>query len=105
MAEPEAVEPTADRGSVHHDAVKARQFQAQLIQGQITPLRQTPAPPIMQSVQLARPPQIALRFRQKRARFPAKLDHVVDEFRRHTEMPGRLPVTMPFVNISDDTLS
>lgn len=99
------MEPAADRRAVHNDRVKLLQFQAQLIQGQIGPLRQSPAYPTSQPLQFARPPSIALRFGQKPARFPTQFDHVIDEFRRNQEMPGRLSVTMPFINKSDDTLS
>ena len=81
MAEAEAMEPTPDRGAVYRDVVKLHQFQAQFIQGQLAPFRQTPAHPTIQILQLPRPPQIALRFRQKRPRFPAQFDHVIDEFR------------------------
>ena len=99
------MEPTADCRAVHRDVVKLRQFQAQFIQGQFALFRHTRAHPTIQTLQLPRPPQIALRLRQKRARFPAQFDHVIDEFRRNKEMPGRLPVTVPFVNKSHDPLS
>ncbi len=105
MAEPEAMEPTTDRRAVYRDVMKPRQFQAQLIQGQIAPLPQTGAHPGRQAVQLAGPSQIALPLGQKRAGLPAQLDHVIDEFRRNPEMPGRLPVTMTFVNKRDNTVS
>ena len=44
-AEPEAVEPTADRRAVHADAMRPLQLQAQLVQRQIAPLGQPPANP------------------------------------------------------------
>ena len=81
MAEAEAMQPTADRRAVHPNVVKPRQFQAQLIQGQITPIRQAPAYPRRQPGQLAGAAQITLLFWRKTARFRAQIDHVIDEFR------------------------
>ena len=105
MAEAETMEPTADRRTVHRDIVKLFQFQTQLVQGRIAPLRQTRAHPGLKSIQLAGSAQIALPLRQKPARLSAQLDHVIDEFRRNPKMPGRLPVTMPLIDKGDDTLS
>lgn len=105
MAEAEAMEPPADRRAVHRDVVKLFQFQTQFIQGQIAPLSQARAHPGRQSVQLAGSAQITLPFRRKRVRLPAQLDHVIDEFRRNPEMPGRLSVTMTLIDKGDDTLS
>ena len=99
------MEPAADRRAVHRDVVKLFQFQTQFIQGRIAPLRQTRAHPGRQSVQLAGAAQITLPFRRKRARLPAQLDHVIDEFRRNPEMPGRLSVTMTLIDKGHDTLS
>ncbi len=105
MAQAEPLEPTANRRTVRRDVVIARQFQAQFIQGQVTLLRQAVPHPVVQVVQLARPPQIALLLGRKRAGLPAQLNHVIDEFRRNSEMSHRLPVTMTVVNKPDDTLS
>ena len=105
MAEPEAMEPTTDRRAVHREVVKLCQLQTQFIERQIAPFRQTRAHPGRQSVQLAGSAQIALPLRQKPARLPAQLDHVIDEFRRNPEMPGRLPVTMTLIDKGNDTLS
>lgn len=53
MVEAEPMEPTADRGAVRRDAMIAHQFQAQLIQGQLTLLCQARTHPIRQPVELA----------------------------------------------------
>jgi len=53
MVEAEPMEPTADRGAVRRDAMIAHQFQAQLIQGQLTLLCQARTNPIRQPVELA----------------------------------------------------
>ncbi len=74
------------------------QFQPQRVQRQIAPFAQPPTDPRLQAPQLAGPPQIALAFRRKRARRAAKLDHVVDEFRRNPEMTRRLPVAMTLID-------
>ena len=63
MAEAEAMQPATDRRTMHRDPVKLRQFQAEFIQGQIAPLRQTRTSPVLQTVQLARPAKIALGLR------------------------------------------
>lgn len=105
MAEPEAMQPMADRGAVHLDTVNPLKLQTQLVQGQIAPRRQACADPGAQTSQLAVPTQIALRFRRKRTRFTAQFDHVIDEFRRNPEMTRRFPVAVPFVDKANNTLS
>jgi hypothetical protein len=95
MAEPEAVKPAADRRAVNRDIVDLLQFQAELVKRQIA---QAATDPRLQASQLAGMPQIALAFGRKRARLAAKLDHVVDEFRRNTEMTRRLTVAMPLID-------
>ena len=98
MAEPEAVKPAADRRAVNRDIVDLLQFQAELVKRQIAPVAQAATDPRLQAPQLAGMPQIALAFGRKRARLAAKLDHVVDEFRRNTEMTRRLTVAMPLID-------
>jgi hypothetical protein len=105
MAEAETLEPTADRGTVRRNLVDLGQFQADFIQGQIAALAKTPAHPARQFIQLACPTQIALPLRQKPARLPTQFDHVIDEFRRNSEMTGRLSMTMAVVNKTDNAFS
>ena len=95
LAEPEAVKPAADRRAVNRDIVDLLQFQAELVKRQIA---QAATDPRLQAPQLAGMPQIALAFGRKRARLAAKLDHVIDEFRRNTEMTRRLTVAMPLID-------
>ena len=98
MAEPEAVKPAADRRAVNRDIVDLLQFQAELVKRQIAPVAQAATDPRLQAPQLAGMPQIALAFGRKRAPLEAKLDHVIDEFRRNTEMTRRLTVAMPLID-------
>lgn len=90
--------PAADRRAVNRDIVDLLQFQAELVKRQIAPVAQAATDPRLQAPQLAGMPQIALAFGRKRARLAAKLDHVVDEFRRNTEMTRRLTVAMPLID-------
>ena len=59
MAEAEPLQPAANRRAVRHDAMLARQFQAQLIQSQIALPRQAFTDPSRQPIQLACPAPIA----------------------------------------------
>ena len=91
------MKPAADRRAVNRNIVDLLQFQAELVKRQIAPVAQAATDPRLQASQLAGMPQIALAFGRKRARLAAKLDHVVDEFRRNTEMTRRLTVTDAFL--------
>ena len=105
MAEPEAMKPTANRGAMDLDGVLSFQFHAQLIERQITALREPCPTPRVQGIQLADAPLIALTLRDKPARLATQLDHVVDEFRRHPEMPRRLSVAVAFIDKGDNTFA
>ena len=104
MAEVKPVQPAADRGAVHRDAVDLLQLEAQFVQRQVTFLGQTRPRPAVKTGELAAP-RIALALRRKPARRAPQLDHVIHEFRRSPEMTRRLTVRIAVINEGDNPLS
>lgn len=78
------------------------QLTPDLITCQITAFRKKGAHPAFKRPQLAPIPMVALTPWFNRAGFLSKFDHIVDEFRRNTEMPGRFTMTVPLVYKGDN---
>ncbi len=98
MAQAEAVQPVANRGTVDRDTMRLLQFKPQLVQRQIAPLGQTGPYPAAQITQLAASPLVALGLGIKPSGLAPQLDHIVDKLRGCPEMPRRFAVCIPLVN-------
>jgi len=105
MAEPEPVQPMADRGAVDCHALRLLQFQAQFVQRQIALPGQPGPHPAAQIAQLAASPLVALRLGIKSSGLAPQLDHVVHKLRRCPEMPRRFAVCIPLVNKRNNALT
>lgn len=101
MAQPKPVEKPADRRAVHVNATPG-EFDAELIERNLAIRGDTGLNPFAMRRQLAAW-RMALSCRRKRAGGSMQDHHVVDEPRRHPEMPGRLPMTVAFIYKPNDT--
>ena len=79
------------------DVVRLFKFQTKLVQRQITLIHLPPTDPVFQPLQPTAPLLITLTLRDKAARLPAQLYHIIYKFRRNAEMTRRFPVTIVLV--------
>ncbi|KQU80467.1 hypothetical protein ASD12_32575 [Mesorhizobium sp. Root102] len=101
MTEPQALEQAPDIGAVHaHPA--PLQLDAKLIQRQFAGLGQPQADKL--GIRLKLPAShMALPARFKRTGLPAQVDQIVHKARRNAKMARCLAVTMPLIDIRNNT--
>jgi len=96
MCQTEAAQEPPDRNAVDRDAVAIRQFNHQIVQGQVGLLDQPPLDAVRYGLEFPMTATVALHPRLKRACVALQDDHVVDELYRNPK-PGRSrTMRMPF---------
>lgn len=85
MRQAEAAQDAPDRDAVDRNTVMIRQFQHQIIQGQIRLCNRPCLDPAPKTGQLAEAAAIALSTRLQPTRFTLQDHHVVDEFYRNSK--------------------
>ena len=101
MAEAKPVQPFADRAAMHRHAMHRGHFRDDLVQRQVALDRQPVPKPGGVGGQLALG-MVALSLRQKAPALALQDYHVVHETRRHTKVPRRHSMPMPFLNKRDN---
>jgi hypothetical protein len=101
IAQPKPIEEPANRRTVDRHAASS-QFDAQFIQCHFAVVGNTFGNPRAMRVELAAW-RVALPGRRNRARSPVQDHHVVDEPRRHPEVPGSLSMAVAFFNKRNHT--
>ncbi|ESZ39408.1 transposase [Mesorhizobium sp. L2C066B000] len=103
MTEPKAMEQAPDIGAVHAHTTHL-QFDAKLIQRQFAGLGQSQTHKLGMRLKLAAA-HMALPARFKRTGLPPQVDQIVHKARRNAEMARCLAVTMPLIDIRNNTLT
>lgn len=101
MTEPQAIEQTPDIGAVHAYPTLL-QFDAKLIQRQLTGLGQPQADKLGMPLKLPAS-HMALPARFKRTGLPAQVDQIVHKARRNAEMARSFTVTMALIDIRNNS--
>ena len=101
MAEAKPVQPSADRTTMHRYAMNRGHLHHDLIQRQVALDRQPRAQPVVAGRKLAHG-TVALRPQRKRPGLSLQDHKIVDEFRRHKEVPPSLAVPMTRLDKGDD---
>jgi hypothetical protein len=101
MAQPKLIEKPADRGAMHVNATPG-EFDAQFVERHFAIRSDTGSNPCAMRRQLAAR-RMALPCRRKRTSGSMQDHHVVDEPRRHPEMPSCLPMAVAFFYKPNDT--
>ena len=95
------MQPSADRPAMHGHAMNCGHFRDELVQGQVSLLRQPAPQPGGIGGQLALG-MVALNLRQETPAFALQDHHVVHKPRRHPKVARCLSMTMTFLNEGDD---
>jgi hypothetical protein len=102
MAQPKPLEEPTNRGAMNHNTASS-QLDAQLVQRDITIVGNTRGDPRAMCDQSAASGCMTLPGRREGATRPMQDHHVVDEPRRHPEVPGSLSMAVAFFNKRNHT--